>query len=521
MQKQKIMGERVHKSLLNAKVNLVFYFLSLFFAFFSRKIFLDCLGAEFIGLTGTLGNILGYLNLAELGVGAAISFHLFKPIQQHNQQQICEILSVFGYLYKRIGQAILLGGIIISLFFPLIFNKEEMGMGIIYFAFYSFLGSSLIGYFINYRQILLTADQKNYLVSIYFQSAGLVKTAMQILLAYYYKNLYVWVLIEFLFGIIGCVILNWKINKEYPWLKTSKLNGKLLLNQYPDIIKKTKQVFIHKIKDFLLGKSDEILIYAFVSLKMVAYYGNYMIIINKLSTFFAAIFDSVYAGVGNLVAENNKENTLKVFWELMAMRHFIAGFVVFSLFFLIEPFISLWLGSEYILNKKILYLLLIYQYVVISRGTVDMFNGTHGLYADTWSAWVELILNLSITIIFGLKYGITGILLGKLMSVIPIIIFWKPYYLFCSGFKLPYSSYWSGAIRFYGIFAISLIVCKIIITQITVNPYNGYQQWINYCIIIIPIYLIINIFLLYNFTQGTRNCLMRINLFKRFFHKNI
>ena len=70
------MGERVHKSLLNAKVNLVFYFLSLFFAFFSRKIFLDCLGAEFIGLTGTLGNILGYLNLAELGVGAAISFHL-------------------------------------------------------------------------------------------------------------------------------------------------------------------------------------------------------------------------------------------------------------------------------------------------------------------------------------------------------------------------------------------------------------------------------------------------------------
>ena len=160
---------RIHKSLLNAKVNLVFYFLSLFFAFFSRKIFLNCLGAEFIGLTGTLGNILGYLNLVELGVGAAISFHLFKPLHQHNQQKICEILSVFGYLYKRIGQTILLGGFVISLFFPLIFDKTELSMSIIYFAFYSFLGSSLIGYFINYRQILLSADQKNYLVSIYFQ----------------------------------------------------------------------------------------------------------------------------------------------------------------------------------------------------------------------------------------------------------------------------------------------------------------------------------------------------------------
>ena len=76
------MGERVHKSILNAEVNLVFYFLSLFLAFFSRKIFLDCLGPEFIGLSGTLSNILGYLNLAELGIASCISFHLYKPLQE-------------------------------------------------------------------------------------------------------------------------------------------------------------------------------------------------------------------------------------------------------------------------------------------------------------------------------------------------------------------------------------------------------------------------------------------------------
>jgi len=501
---------RVHKSLLNAKVNLVFYFLSLFFAFFSRKIFLDCLGAEFIGLTGTLGNILGYLNLAELGVGAAISFHLFKPIQQHNRQQICEILSVFGYLYKRIGQAILFGGIIISLFFPLIFNKEEMGMGIIYFAFYSFLGSSLIGYFINYRQILLTADQKNYLVSIYFQSAGLVKTAMQILLAYYYKNLYVWVLIEFLFGIIGCVILNWKINKEYPWLKTSKANGKLLLKQYHDIMTNTKQVFIHKIKDFLLGRSDELFIYAFVSLKMVAYYGNYTMIIAKLSLFFSSLFDGINAGVGNLVAEGNKKNTIKVFWELMFIRHFLAGFMVYSLYTLIEPFISLWLGSEYIMNHNILILLMIYLYICCSRNAVDMFNHAHGLYADTWSAWVELFINITVTIICGLKYGITGILLGKILSIIPIVVFWKPYYLFKSGFKMSPWSYWTKAYLYYAIFVITYIICYFINKHIRFSPYDGYWQWIIYGLTTISIYIIINILLLYTFTQGARTCIQRL-----------
>lgn len=506
---------RVHKSLLNAKVNLVFYFLSLFFAFFSRKIFLDCLGAEFIGLTGTLGNILGYLNLAELGVGAAISFHLFKPLQQHNQQQICEILSVFGYLYKRIGQVILLGGVILSLFFPLIFDKAELGIGIIYFAFYSFLGSSLIGYFINYRQILLTADQKNYLVSIYFQSANLIKIGLQILLAYHYKNLYVWVFIEFLFGIIACIILNWKINKEYPWLKTSKANGKLLLKQYPDIIRNTKQVFIHKIKDFLLTKSDELFIYAFVSLKMVAYYGNYMMIISKISLFFSSLFDGVHAGVGNLVAEHNKANTMKVFGEMMALRHFVAGFMTFTICFLLEPFIAIWLGKEYVLSHTILILLAIYQYISGSRGAVDMFNHAYGLYADTWAAWVELLLNVGITILLGLKYGIIGILLGKIASVSIIIVLWKPYYLFKSGFKLPYKKYWSGAIRFYIIFALSFIICSIVSKNIPITPENGYSHWILFGMILVPLYLTINICLLYICTQGARDCFKRIHIKRR------
>ena len=372
------MAGRVHKSLLNAKVNLVFYFLSLFFSFFSRKIFLDCLGDEFIGLTGTLGNILGYLNLAELGVGAAISFFLYKPLQANNREEINEIISVFGYLYHKIGQFILLGGILISLFFPLIFGNTELGLGIVYFSFFSFLGSSLIGYFINYRQILLTADQKNYLVAVYFQSANLVKTALQIFLAYTYKNLFVWVAIEFLFGIIGCIILNWKINKEYPWLKSNVRQGKVLLKKYPEVTPKIKQVFLHKIKDFILRQSDSIFIYAFVSLKMVAFYGNYTMLVNKLILLMNMALDGVTAGVGSLVAENNKDNTIKVFWELMTIRYFIAGFMCYSLFFLIEPFISLWLGHEYILSNRILILLLIYSYLLITNGVVYMYLHAYG-----------------------------------------------------------------------------------------------------------------------------------------------
>ncbi len=503
------MSGRVHKSFLNAEVNLIFYFLTLFLAFYSRKIFLNCLGAEFIGLTGTLGNILGYLNLAEFGITACIGFFLFKPLQANNRQEICEILSVLGFLYNRIGYAILAGGVIISLFFPFIFSKSELSLGIIYFAYYSFLGSSLIGYFINYRQILLTADQKNYLVAIYFKSASLFKTILQIFLAYNYQNLYVWVGVEFLFGIIGCIILNWKINKEYPWLQVEKKNGRQLLKKYPDIIAKTKQVFIHKIKDFVLVKSDELFIFLFVSLKMVAYYGNYMIIISKLISLFSAITGSVGASIGNLVAEGDKPKMLKVFWEFTTIQHTIAAILAFSLYNFIEPFIAHWLGPEYIMDHRILILLIIYIYITNSRNSVDSFNYAHGLYADVWSAWAELIINISITIVGGLKWGIIGILLGKIASLLAIVVLWKPYYLFSSGFKESVFIYWKGVCRNYAISAVSFAAATYALSFITISPYQSFWTWIVYSAIGMVIFLVFDLSSTLLFAKGAKDCVNR------------
>jgi hypothetical protein len=329
------MGDRLNKSIKNAEVNLLFYFLTLFLSFFSRKVFLSNLGAEFIGLQGTLSNILGYMNLAELGIGSCISFFLFKPLQSNNRFEINEIMSVFGYLYRCIGLIILCAGIIISLFFPLIFQNSDLSYGIIYFSFFSILGSSLIGYFINYRQIVLSADQKGYVVAIYFQSANIIRIALQIWLALHFCNLYIWVITEFLFSLIGCFVLNWKISKEYPWLKTNKNAGKELLKKYPTILINTRQIFIHKIKDFILNKSDELFVFAFVSLKMVAYYGNYTMIISKVGQIFSSILDSTYAGVGNLVAEGNKQNTIKIFWEMMIIM--IAAMKIVGIFQIMFP----------------------------------------------------------------------------------------------------------------------------------------------------------------------------------------
>ena len=504
------MSGRVHKSVLNAEVNLIFYFLTLFLAFFSRKIYLDCLGTEFIGLTGTLGNILGYLNLAELGISASISYFLFKPLQTNNHQEIQEILSVLGYLYNRIGLIILSGGVFISLFFPFIFTKANLDLGIIYFAFYSLLGSSLISYFINYRQTLLSADQKNYLVAIYFQSAKIVRILLQIYLAYHYRNLYVWVGVEFLFGILGCIILNWKLYKEYPWLDANKNDGRYLIKKYPEIITKTKQVFIHKIKDFVLVKSDELFIFLFVSLKMVAYYGNYMIVISKLISLFYSMTGSIGASIGNLVAEGDKDKMIKVFWELTTIQHTVAAILSFALYAFLEPFIAHWLGVEYIMDHRILILLILYIYITNSRQSIDGFNSAHGLYADVWAAWAELIINVVVTILCGLKWGIIGILIGKLASLVPIIVFWKPYYLFTSGFKESVAVYWKSVIRNYSISLLTFALSTAILHRLPINPYTNIWYWMAYSAIGMTIFLLINITATLLFAKGAKDSFNRI-----------
>lgn len=506
------MGNRTKKSIINAEVGLISYLISLFLAFFSRKIFLDNLGAEFIGLTGTLSNILGILNLSEMGIGLCISFFLFKPIADNNTQEINNIISLLGYLYKRIGQFIIACGIVVSLFFPLIFEHSNLSYGIIYFSFYTLLASNSIGYFINYRQTLLSADQKMYIVTMFYQGFAILKSLLQIFLAYYYKNLYVWVAIEFIFNLIYCIILNWKINKEYPWLKTNKNNGAQLLKQYPDVIKKTKQILIHQIKDFLLTKSDEIMVFAFVSLKMVAYYGNYTLIIGKLTAAFFTMFTGISAGIGNLVAEGNKEHTLRIFWQLSSLKYFITGILIFILSFLINPFIAWWLGDEYQLSPFIVTLFMINLFIMQTRQFVDSFNHTHGLYGDVWAAWAEGIINIAVTISIAINWGIVGILMGKIFSLIIIVVLWKPYYLFTQGIKEPVSTYWKGVGRYYLCFFISLSYLVMSMQIFNIKPSPTIFSMVVFGIAIVLPSIFLYAVLLYSLGPGTRDIINRIPL---------
>lgn len=501
---------RIHKSWMNTKVNLVFYLLMTVVTFFSRKIFLERLGADFIGLTGTLQNILGLLNLAELGIGSAVSFVLYKPLREGDKQAISEIVSVFGYYYRKIGSIVLGIAVLVSLFFPFIFKESIFDNSLIYFAFYAFLLSSLIGYFINFRQILLTADQKKYVVTAYFQTANLVKILIQVIVALYVTNLYAWVAIELSFGLLYAVILNWKIRQHYPWLEATVDKGGRERRNYPIIISKTRQVFIHKFKDFLLSQSDQILVFAFVSLKMVAYYGNYVMVVSKVTMLFSTAMDGMFASVGNLIAENDRKKIQKVFWELVCLRFFIGGVVVFCVYHLMVPFIALWVGPQYILDHSILILLMVSTFIMLTRGAVDMFNAGYGNYGDLWAAWTEGVICLVVTLLAASEWGLAGILVGKIVSLVPIVVIWKPVYLYRQGFHLPPKEYWKGVFPYYVAFGAAFLLLHFMADWIPICPSEGIYPLVAYAVIISTGFIVVYSVLLYWLADGAKSLVVRM-----------
>ena len=448
------MSERVHRSIMNIKVGMFFYVLSLFLAFFSRKIFLDCLGAEFIGLTGMLMNIMSFLSVAELGIGTSIIYFLYKPLQEDNHEKINEIMSMLAYLYRCIGFVIGAIGIVVSCFFPWWFSHLTTGLPLVFFAFYSFLATSMAGYIFNYKQLLVSANQKQYMVNAYFQTISIVQSLVQIILAYYYRNLWLWVIVGLFFTIIGIIIFNHRIQQLYPWLEINLKKGQENLKVYPEVLKKTRQVFVQKIKDFILYHSDEIMVGMFVSVVKVAFYGNYTMIINKLNFLVNILSEGLSAGVGNLLAEGNENNIIKVFWEMTAARFLILGCIVFALLMFLQPFIGYWLGRQYLLDNFIIYLLIFNLFIRYQSAAVYIYIGSAGLFSDVWASWTELIINISVTLLLAPFYGIAGILIGKIISFFFISVFWKPYYLFTQGFHISVRIYWKGMTPFYIIFSI-------------------------------------------------------------------
>lgn len=472
---------RLANTIRNAKVGLFFHFLFIASQFVSRKILLDGLGDEFMGIIATLGSFLTFINLAELGIGTAIGYTLYKPIHDKDHKEINQIIAFLGGIYQKIGFFLLCSGIILSLFFPLIFKGVEVNLSLIYFTFYGLLTTSLLSYFFNYHILLIQADQKDYIVAKYFQSLNITKIILQAISVYFLQSIVVFILLEIVSNVFYTILIRKRTKKEYPWLTLSqKMNkNEKEFQSYTSLLKKIKQISIHKIGEFLANGLDNIMIFFFLSAELVAYFANYQLVLVNLGTLVTKLFSGSKASVGNLVAENKEDRIKQVFWEMMTLRYFIGGFGAINIYYLINPFIGLWLGEKYILSPDTI---LAFAAIFFLRQVVqptEVFKQAYGLYDDVWAPIVKSIINFVLSVILVQQIGIIGLLIGTFVSVLSIEGIWRPYYVYKWGFKNSHAVYLKGIIKLLLTFGISTLIIAYIKTYLPLENTNFIQWTMN------------------------------------------
>lgn len=509
-------ASRTSRSIRNMTVALIYFGVTVVLQFFSRRIFLERLGTEVLGLNTTAVNLLQFLNLAELGIGVAVAYALYKPLQERDRNTIAEIVALQGHLYRRIACVIIAGATLLSCFFPFIFSKMQLPLWYAYASFGVMLYSSLISYFFNYKQIVLSADQRDYAIKYSFGSVQIIKIGCQIAAVSISDSPYIWWLaIEVAGATAGAAALNIAIRRRYPYLRKPMMTRKSLMKKYPGIVADTKRLFIHRIAEYVLQQTSPLIIYACISMSMVAMYGNYMLISANLLLLQMSALGGVQASVGNLVAEGDRTHTISVFNELFSLYFFCAAWSTAMFIALTTPFITLWLGNRYILPEIVLSLMAAIYFIGSFRPVIDTFKAVNGLFSDVWAAVTEAALNLGLSILLGILYGLPGILGGVLISLLVIVIGWKPIYVMRCGMHLKTRFFWSLAMRHCAAVLPAAALLWAVMTWLPLNPSESWAALISCAIIYTAVFAITLAGVMYIATPGTSLLFNRLKAYIR------
>lgn len=485
---------RTEKGLKNSKVALLFYVVEMALGFISRTVFIRFIGADVLGLNTTATNLLQFLNLAELGIGVAVSFSLYKPLADDDKESICEIVGIQGWLYRRVAVIVGAGALLLMAFFPIFFKKMELPLWYAYASFGALLYTALLTYFFNYKQVVLVASQQEYKVTYSYKSVMLLRSVAQILAMAFLPNGYVWWLVlQVVFSTAATVSLHLMVNRTFPYLRdVSARVDRQLRHKYAAIITKVKQLFFHKIGSYVLEQTSPLIIYAYANLTLVAIYGNYMLIVVGIIFLTQAVFNGVAAGIGDLIAHGDRKHIMEVFKEIFTSRFLIATTFCYCFYILADPFVNLWIGPGYLLDTPTLFVMIAIMYIQLTRTVVDHFIAGYGMFADIWAPVAEALINIILSILLGYFFGITGILAGVLISLVLVIGIWKPVYLFSRGLKMSLLPYVKLYAKHVAVFVFVALLTTVYLREILLDPDNFAKFAVNAIITLV----------LFLFTEG-------------------
>jgi O-antigen/teichoic acid export membrane protein len=417
---------------------------------------LQTLGEEYLGLTSLFQNLIGFLSLAELGIGGAIVYALYKPIAENDHAKTNALLAYYQNAYIKISGVIAATSISLMLFFPQVI-KTDITRPTVIVAFLIFLQSTLMSYWFSSRLSLFFVAQRSYVVTALATGFRLVTLLLQIGLLYLLKNYFVFLLVQVALDALYFMCVNLLAKKYFPWISSSA--RELTTNEKKDLNKRTSAVFCHKLGSFVVLGSDSIIISVFVSLAAVGRYSNYNMLFSTAINVVVKMFDGVAAGIGHLLATESGEYSYDVHKKLMFINFVIVSFISILLARITKSFIPLWLGGDFSLDTTVLWLLVFNFYFLGMRLSVERFKEGAGLFVqDWWSPVAEAALNLVLALLFVQKWGIAGVLLATTLSNLCVVFWVKPLIVYRDVFKKPLSNYFLSYAKYLlvALFALGL-----------------------------------------------------------------
>lgn len=420
-------ASRTRNSLINILFSCGNQIIIILLAFVNRAVFLQCLSVDYLGIQGLFSDILNMISLADLGLGTAMAYTMYKPLAENNHDELCKLVNLYKKIYKVIAIAVALIGISLIPLLPFIINLENNVDNItLYYCLY--LLNTIASYLVVYKTVILNADQKSYIISKYNSIFNILKTIFMTFFLFYTKNYTVYLIIQIIFTYLQNFYLSHKTSKMYPYIN-KKVS--VTITAEPEIFKTIKSAFLYKISGVLMNATDNTLISILVNTSMVGIYSNYSMVIVKISGIINVFFYAITSSLGNLIVKASKSKCFQIFKIMQLISSLISVICTSCLLFLMQDFIKLWLGHEYVIDNLSYIASMIIFYFGIILLPIWVFREATGLYSKT-KYWMLLaaILNILLSVILGKSLGLSGIIFASALSRIFTYMWAEPIILF-------------------------------------------------------------------------------------------
>lgn len=437
---------RIQNSLKNMFFGLSGQIISLVMGMVVRTVFIYTLGIEYLGVDGLFTSILLMLSLANLGFDTAMIYSLYKPLAENDTYKIQALMNLYKKAYRIIGIVVLLIGLSLLPFLPYLINGETKidNINIIYLLF---LLQSVSSYYFVYKQSIVVADQRNHVISKIHSVFIIISNLFLIILLLTIGNYLIVLSTQVVFRIIENAYIAKKADKLYPFIRENK-NASLTKKDRKLFYENLYSLFLYKISGVVINGTDNIIIAIFAGITWVGIYSNYLLIITTLTTLLSYIFYSITASVGNLNISGDEEKNYFIFRVINFANFWVYGFSAVCLWSLINPFISLWLGDQYLMNMFIVFAIILNFYTAGMQNATTTFRETTGLFRKgKYRPIIAAIINIVFSIILTSLLGIVGVFLGTVISRLCIYFWYDPYVIFKYVFHKPVKSHF---IRYTG-----------------------------------------------------------------------